>query len=174
MTSFDYLLLILSAVVMVYQLRMLIRERKNVVIPGVTPNKKPVMIVFAVIVVVAILRAQNLAQQWPVFAIIVAICAIIFSTGCGLGTDGMYSGGKFIDFKKAMYYDFDTRSKEGLTFRMSTLTKECAMRIQPEQQAEILKLMDVQGIPDFEAYQKKVQKSVKTRQEAQQRKKKKK
>ena len=89
MTTFDYLLLVLAAVVLLYQLRMLLRERKNVVIPGVTPNKKPVMIVFAILVLVAILRAQNLAQQWPVFAIIVAICAIIFSTGCGLGTDGI-------------------------------------------------------------------------------------
>lgn len=174
MTTFDYLLLIIAAVVLVYQLRMMLRVRKNVVIPGVTPNKKSVMIVFGVIVLIAALRTQNMMQQWPVFALIVAICAIIFCTGCGLGTDGIYSGGKFIDYKKAMYYDFDTRSKEGLTFRMATLTKECAMRIQPEQRAEILKLMEQQGIPDFEAYQKKVQKSVKTRQEAQQRKKKKK
>ncbi len=174
MTTFDYLLLIIAAVVLVYQLRIMIRQRKNVVIPGITPNRKPVMIVFALIILVAILRSQNLAQQWPVFALIIVICAIIFSTGCGLGTDGAYSGGKFIDYKKAMYYDFDTRSKEGLTFRLATLTKECAMRIRPEQRAEILKLMEQQGIPDFEAYQKKVQKSVKTRQEAQQRKKKKK
>ena len=174
MTTFDYLLLVLAAVVLLYQLRMLLRERKNVVIHGVTPNKKPIMIVFAIIVLIAMLRAQNLAQQWPVFVLIVAICSVVFCTGCGLGTDGIYSGGKFIDYKKAMYYDFDTRSKEGLTCRMSTLTKECAMRIQPEQQAEILKLMAENGIPDFEAYQKKVQKSVKTRQEAQQRKKKKK
>ena len=174
MTTFDYVLLILSAVVLLHQLRMLVRERKNVVIHGITPNKKPIIIVFAVIVLVAMLRAQNLAEQWPIFVLIVAICSIVFSTGCGLGTDGIYSGGKFIDYRKAMYYDFDTRSKEGLTFRMSTLTKECAMRIQPEQQAEILKLMEEQHIPDFEAYQKKVQKSAKTRHEAQMRKKKKK
>lgn len=174
MTTFDYLLLIIAVIVLVYQLRIMIRQRKNVVISGMTPNRKPVMIVFGLIFLVALLRSQNLAQQWPVFALIIAICAIIFCTGCGLGTDGIYSGGKFIDYKKAMYYDFDTRSKEGLTFRMATLTKECAMRIQPEQRAEILKLMEQQGIPDFEAYQKKVQKSVKTRQEAQQRKKKKK
>lgn len=174
MTTFDYFLLILAAVVLVYQLRMMLRVRKNVVIPGVTPNKKSVMIVFGVIVLIAALRTQNMMQQWPVFALIVVICAIIFCTGCGLGSDGIYSSGKFIDYKKAMYYDFDTRSKEGLTFRMATLTKECAMRIQPEQRAEILKLMEQQGIPDFEAYQQKVQKSVKTRQEAQQRKKKKK
>lgn len=174
MTTFDYVLLIIAAIVLIYQLQMMLRVRKNVVIPGVTPNRKPVMILLGVIIVIAALRSQNLAQQWPIFALIVLVCGIVFCTGCGLGTDGIYSGGKFIDFKKAIYYDFDTRSKEGLTFRMSTLTKECAMRIQPEQRAEILKLMEQQGIPDFETYQKKVQKSVKTRQEAQQRKKKKK
>lgn len=174
MTTFDYVLLIIAAIVLIHQLRMLVRVKKNVTIPGVTPNKKSVMIIFGVIVVLAALRAQNMAQQWPIFALIVVICGIVFCTGCGLGTDGIYSGGKFIDYKKAMYYDFDTRSKEGLTFRMSTLSKECAMRIQPEQRVEILKLMEKEGIPDFETYQKKVQKSVKTRQEAQQRKKKKK
>lgn len=174
MTTFDYLLLIITAIVLVYQLRIMIRQRKNVVIPGATPNRKPVMIVFGLILLVAILRAQNLAQQWPLFALIVVICAVIFSTGCGLGSDGIYSGGKFIDYKKAMYYDFDTRAKEGLTLRVATLTKECAMRIRPEQQAEILKLLEEKGIPDFETYQKKVQNRVKTRQEAQQRKKKKK
>ena len=174
MTSFDYLLLVVSAVALIYQLQMLLRVKKNVVIPGVTPNRKPVMIVFGLIVLIAALRAENLAKQWPVFALIALICVIVFATGCGLGKDGIYSGGKFIDYRKALYYDFDTRSKEGLTLRMATLTKECAMRIRPEQRAEILKLLEEQGIPDFEAYQKKVQKSVKTRQEAQQRKKKKK
>lgn len=172
MTTFDYILLALAAVVLVYQLWMMLQVRKNVVIPGITPNKKPMMIVFGLIIVAAMLRAQDMAQQWPVFLLIVLICGVIFSTGCGLGKNGIYSGGKFIDYRKAMYYSFDTHAKEGLTFRLSTLTKECAVRIQEDQQDAILDLMKEHRIPDFEAYQKKVQKSIKTREEAQQRKKK--
>ena len=173
MTTFDYILLAIAVVVLAYQIRLMFRVRKNVVIPGVPPNRKSVMIVFGVIILAAALRAQNLAQQWPVLTLIVLICVVVFSSGCGLGTDGVYSGGKFIDYKKALYYDFDTRAKEGLTFRLSTLTKECAMRIRPEQKDEILKLMDVQGIPDFDAYQKKLRKSASAREQAQQRKKRK-
>jgi len=59
-------------------------------------------------------------------------------------------------------------------FRLSRLTKEGHMIIKPEQQAEILQMMETNNIPTFEEYQKKMAKRMDSRISASQNKKKKK
>lgn len=174
MTFMDYLLLILAAGVLIYQLNLLIKIKKTVIIPGTPPNRKVLIILVAAILVLAFIRSSSMARTWPVLLITGLACAMIFVGGSGLSLEGMYSGGRYLAFKQAEYYSIDTNSKEGLTFRLAKLTRECSMLIREEQQAEILKLMEENRIPTFEEYQKKMRKRVETRAQASQRKKKKK
>ena len=49
MTTFDYILLIVAAVVLIYQVRLLLRMKRDVLIPGVPPHRKTVGVLMALI-----------------------------------------------------------------------------------------------------------------------------
>ena len=66
MTTFDYVLLAIAAVVLVHQLMLMVRAKRDVLIPGTPPNRKAVAVLVAVVLVLAVVRTQNIAQSWPV------------------------------------------------------------------------------------------------------------
>jgi len=174
MTTFDYILLIIAAAVLIYQVRLLLRMKRDVLIPGVPPHRKTVGVLMALVIVIAIIRTQDFTRQWPLFVLVVVVCLTVFIGGAGLAADGMYSSGSFISLKQAAYYEFRKRPTGELTFHLSKLTKEGQMIIKPAQQAEILQIMENNSIPTFEEYQKKMSKRLDDRVNASQKKKKKK
>jgi len=174
MTTFDYILLIIAAAVLIYQVQLLIRMKRDVLIPGVPPNRKTIAVLMAIVIVLAIVRTQDFTRQWPLFVLVVVVCLTVFAGGAGLAGDGMYSSGTFISFKQAAYYEFGKSRDGSPVFRLSRLTKEGHMIIKPEQQAEILQMMETNNIPTFEEYQKKMAKRMDSRISASQNKKKKK
>ena len=173
MTTFDYILIAVAAAVLVYQVKLLIRFKRDVLIPGVPPSKKAIGVLMALVIALAVFRTQDFSRQWPMFALVVVVCITVFLGGAGLAADGMYSSGTFISFKQAAYYEFGKTRDGRPVFRLSRLTKEGHMIIKPEQEAEILQVMINQGIPTFEEYQKKMAKRVDARVAASQKKKKK-
>ena len=174
MTTFDYILLIVAAAVLLYQVRLLLRMKRDVLISGVPPHRKTVGVLMALIIVLAFFRTEDFTRQWPLFVLVVVVCLTVFAGGAGLAGDGMYSSGTFISFKQAAYYEFRTRPNGDLTFHLSRLTKEGQMIIKPVQQDEILQMMENNNIPTFEEYQKKMSKRLGDRVNASQNKKKKK
>ncbi len=174
MTTFDYLLLIVAAAVLIYQVRLLLRMKRDVLIPGVPPHRKTVGVLMALVIVLALIRTEDFTRQWPLFVLVVVVCLTVFAGGAGLAADGMYSSGTFISLKQAAYYEFRTRPNGQETFHLSRLTKESQMIIKPEQKADILQIMENSSIPTFEEYQKKMSKRMNDRVNASQNKKKKK
>ena len=173
MTTFDYILIVVAAAVLLYQVKLLIRFKRDVLIPGVPLNKKAIGVLMALVIALAVFRTQDFSRQWPMFVLVVVVCITVFLGGAGLAADGMYSSGTFISFKQAAYYEFGKTRDGRPVFRLSRLTKEGHMIIKPEQEAEILQVMINQGIPTFEEYQKKMAKRVDARMTASQKKKKK-
>ena len=49
MTTFDYVLLAIAAVVLVHQLMLMVRAKRDVLIPGTPPNRKAVAVLVAVV-----------------------------------------------------------------------------------------------------------------------------
>ena len=47
MTTFDYILLAVAAVVLIYQVQLLLRMKRDVLIPGVPPHRKTVGVLMA-------------------------------------------------------------------------------------------------------------------------------
>ena len=174
MTTFDYILLIIAIAVLGYQLKLLIRMKRDVLIHGVPPHRKTVGVLMALIIVLAFFRTEDFTRQWPLFVLVVVVCLTVFAGGAGLAGDGMYSSGTFISFKQAAYYEFRTRPNGQETFHLSRLTKEGQMIFKPEQKADILQIMENNSIPTFEEYQKKMSKRLDDRVNASQNKKKKK
>ena len=173
MTTFDYILLAVAVVVLVQQFTLLIRARREIVIHGTPPNRKVVMVLLAAVLVIAVFRTDNLTHTWPVFVIIAIACLMIFSGGCGLSADGMFSGGRYIPFAQAAYYEMDERGGRRV-LRLSRLSRETHMIVTDEQLPAVMEILENNGIPRYEEYTHKMAKRASTRMEAQQRKKKKK
>ena len=173
MTTFDLILIALTVVVLTYQCNLLIRMKRDVIIPGTAPSKKAIGVIMVLVLVLAVVRAQDFARQWPVFALVFLVCLTVFIGGAGLSANGMYSSGSFISFKQAAYYEIAKQPDGRPVFRLSRLTREGHMIITPEQQAEIEELMMLNRIPNFEEYQKKMAKRLTNRVAASQKKKKK-
>ena len=173
MTTFDYILIIVAAAVLLYQVKLLIRFKREVFIVGEPPSKKTIAVLMAVVIALAVLRAQDFSRQWPMFVLVLVVCITVFMGGAGLAADGMYSSGTFIAYKQAAYYEFGKNRDGKPVFRLSRLTKEGHMIIRPEQEAEILQMMVDHNIPTFEEYQKKMAKRMDSRIAASQKKKKK-
>ena len=74
-----------------HQLMLMVRAKRDVLIPGTPPNRKAVAVLVAVVLVLAVVRTQNIAQSWPVFVVIAVACVTVFAGGCGLAANGMYS-----------------------------------------------------------------------------------
>ena len=174
MTTFDYILMIIAIAVLSYQVKLLVRMKRDVLIPGVPPHRKTVGVLMALIIVLAIIRTEDFTRQWPLFVLVVVVCLTVFAGGAGLAGDGMYSDGTFIYFKQAAYYEFRTRPDGRETFHLSRLAKEGQMIFKPEQKADILQIMENNSVPTFEEYQKKMSRRLNDRVNASQNKKKKK
>ena len=173
MTTFDYVLLAIAAVVLVHQLMLMVRAKRDVLIPGTPPNRKAVAVLVAVVLVLAVVRTQNIAQSWPVFVVIAVACVTVFAGGCGLAANGMYSSGRFISFQQAAYYEVDQRNGQTI-FRLSRLTRETHMIVPEGKLAAIEELMTTNSIPRDADYQKKRAQSANARAASRQKKKKKK
>lgn len=169
MTTFDYILLAVAAVMLVYQLRLLLRARREITIPGTPPNRGTVILLVVVLLVLALFRAQDLSHTWPVFVVVAAACLTIFAGGCGLSANGMFSSGRYIAFDKAAYYEMDERGGRRI-LRLSLLTRETHMLVTDEQLPAVLALLEESGVPKYEEYRRKMAKSAATRAEAQARK----
>ena len=168
MTTLDYVLLAAAAVVLFYQLNLLRKMKRDVLIPGTPPNRKVVAVLMGIIILLVVLRTQDFTRQWPLFVVIVVVCLTVFAGGAGLAGDGMYSSGTFISFKQAAYYECGKRPDGSTVFCLSRLTKEGHMIVKPEQVAEIKQMMDNNSIPTFEECQKKMSKRMDNRMAASQ------
>ena len=85
------MLLVIAAVVLVHQLMLMVRAKRDILIPGTPPNRKAVAVLEDVVLVLAVVRTQNIAQRWTVFLVIAVACVTVFAGGCGLAATGMYS-----------------------------------------------------------------------------------
>lgn len=173
MTTFDYILLAIAVVVLVQQFSLLIRAKREILIHGTPPNRKAVVVLLAVVLVLAVVRTENLARTWPVFVIIGIACLMIFAGGCGLSANGMFSSGRYISFAQAAYYEMDERGGRRI-LRLSRLSRETHMIVTDEQLPAVMEMLENNSIPTYEVYTKKMAKQASTRMEAQERKKKKK
>lgn len=173
MTTFDYILLAVAAVLLVYQLRLLLRARWEITIPGKAPSRGAVVVLVVVLLALALFRAENLTRTWPVFLLVGLACLTIFAGGCGLSDSGMFASGRYIAFDQAAYYEMDERGGRRV-LRLSRLTRETHMIVTDEQLPAVLALLQEHQVPRYEEYRKKMAKSAATRAEAQARKKKKK
>lgn len=173
MTTFDIILLVVAILVLGHQISLLIRAKREIILPGKPPSRGAVAVVMAVVMVLAIIRTDNLARTWPVFALVFVACLAIFAGGCGLSANGMFGSGRYIPFSQAAYYEIDQRGSQKV-FRLSRLSRETHMILTEELEPKVLEIMHNEGIPRYEEYTHKMAKRASTRMEAQQRKKKKK
>ena len=173
MTTFDIILLVVAILVLGYQISLLIRAKREIILPGKPPSRGAVAVVMALVMVLAIIRTDNLARTWPVFALVFMACLAIFAGGCGLSANGMFGSGRYIPFSQAAYYEIDSRGSQKV-FRLSRLSRETHMILTEEMEPKVLEIMRNEGIPRYEEYTHKMAKRANTRMEAQQRKKKKK
>ena len=70
MTTFDYILLAVAIAVLGHQISLLIRARREIILPGKPPSRGAVAVLLAVVLVIAIIRTENLARTWPIFVIV--------------------------------------------------------------------------------------------------------
>lgn len=173
MTTFDIILLVVAILVLGHQISLLIRAKREIILPGKPPSRGAVAVVMAVVMVLAIIRTDNLARTWPVFVLVFVACLAIFAGGCGLSANGMFGSGRYIPFSQAAYYEIDRRGSQKV-FRLSRLSRETHMILTEEMEPRVLEIMRNEGIPRYEEYTHKMAKRANTRMEAQQRKKKKK
>ena len=173
MTTFDYILLAIAIAVLGHQISLLIRARREIILPGKPPSRGAVAVLLAVVLVIAIIRTENLARTWPIFVIVFVACLAIFAGGCGLSANGMFGSGRYIPFSQAAYYEIDQRGSQKV-FRLSRLSRETHMILTDELEPKVLEIMRNEGIPRYEEYTHKMAKRAATRADAQQRKKKKK
>ncbi len=166
MTTFDYILLAAAAVLLVYQLRLLLRARREITIPGKAPSRGAVVVLVVVLLALALFRTQDLTHTWPVFVLVILACLTIFAGGCGLSDKGMFAGGRYIAFDQAAYYEMDERNGRRV-LRLSRLTRETHMIVTDEQLPAVLTLLEGSGVPKYEDYRRKMAKSAATRAEAQ-------
>ena len=174
MMSFDYLLLIAAILVVVYQLSLAVRAKRSVVIAGVAPNQTVMIVIIGIVLVIALLRTDDILQRGPTLAAVAMACLSIFATKPGLSKTGMYAGGRYIPFDKAESYEFEKRPDGTQLFKLAKATRECMMIINKEQVKEIEALMEQYQIPTADEFHKRLSDRAKTRVDARQNQKKKK
>lgn len=174
MTAFDYILLVLAAGVLVYQICLFFKSRRNIIIPGKAPNRRAVAILMGALLVLAFIRVQGQPMGYVVLGLVAVVCVLILANGCGLTETGMYGSGAFIRYNQAVYYEVITNPDGSKTFRLSRMTKEGHMKFDPACEDEIHQLMERKGIPTFLSYQQNTARRVSQRMAAQQNRKRKK
>lgn len=176
MNGFDYVILALGALVLIYQLMLMLRLRTQALIRGQTPNKRAVLVMLAILVALAVWRMGDLSQRWPVVAVLIATCAVFALCGTGITDRGVIGGGRQITFARAAYYTIEGENTETPTFRISRITRitrELSLNVAKEDVPRIRALMEENGVATFEEFQEKVDKKTRSRQNAQHKKKKK-
>lgn len=174
MTTFDYILLVLAICVLLYQITLVFRSRRDILIPGKAPNRGTVAIVMAVLLVLALFRVQGQVTGYIVLGLLAVICVLILLNGSGLNETGMYSAGAYIRYSQAAYYEVVANPDGSKTFRLSRLTKEGHMKFDPAREDEIHQLMERKHIPTFQDYQQRTAYRASQRMAAQQNRKRKK
>ena len=86
MTTFDYILLIIAIAVLGYQVKLLIRMKRDVLIPGVPPHRKTVGVLMALIIVLVL--AASVATGYTAQA---AIEAIRYYSGIPVGVCSIFA-----------------------------------------------------------------------------------
>ncbi len=173
MNTFDYILLIVAVVALAYQLFLLFRAKREILIHGTTPSRGAVVILLAVVLALALIRTENLRHTWPIFVVIGITCLSVFAGGCGLGRKGMFSSGRFIPFNLAEYYEVKEYKNQKVLV-LSRTTRATQMIIAEADLPAALAMMEENHIPIYAEYTKKLAKRTANRMEAQQKKKKKK
>ena len=174
MMSFDYLLLIAAILVVVYQLSLAVRAKRSVVIAGVAPNQTVMIVIIGIVLVIALLRTDDILQRGPTLAAVAMACLSIFATKPGLSKTGMYAGGRYIPFDKAESYEFEKRPDGTQLFKLAKATRECMMIINKDQVKEIEALMEQYQSPTADEFHKRLSDRAKNRVDARQNQKKKK
>ena len=174
MNGFDYAILAVGALVLIYQLMLMLRLRTQALVRGRAPNKQAVLIMLAVLVALAVWRMGDLSQRWPVVVVLIAACAVFALCGTGITDRGVIGGGRQITFARAAYYTIEGENTENPTFRISRITRELSLNVAKEDIPRIRALMEEKGVATFEEFQEKVDKKTRSRQNAQHKKKKKK
>ena len=172
MNGFDYVILALGALVLIYQLMLMLRLRTQALIRGQTPNKRAVLVMLAILAALAVWRMGDLSQRWPVVAVLIAACAVFALCGTGITGRGVIGGGRQITFARAAYYTIEGENTENPTFRISRITRELSLNVAKEDIPRIRALMEENGVATFEEFQEKVEKKTRSRQNAQHKKKK--
>ncbi len=165
MTTFDYILLIVAVVALAYQLYLLFRAKREIIIKGTAPSRGAVVVLLAVVLVLALVRTENLRHTWPVFVVIGITCLSVFAGGCGIGRKGMFSSGRFIAFGQAEYYEVKDFKNQKI-FVLSRTTRATQMVISEADLAQVLEIMEEQGIPEYAVYTKRLAKRTANRMEA--------
>ncbi len=173
MTTFDYILLAIAVVATAQQITLLFRARREILIRGTAPSRGTVVALLAVVLVLALVRTENLRHTWPIFVVIGIACLAIFAGGCGLGNRGMYSSGRYVSFASAEYYEIKEHKGQKI-FRLSRMSRETQMIIKEADLPAALTMMEQNSIPNYEEYTKKMAKRTADRVTAHQKKKKKK
>ena len=173
MMSFDYLLLIAAILVVIYQLSLAIRAKRRVVIQGVAPNQLVMIVLIGVILLIALIRTEDIVQRGPTLIAVALACLSIFLTKPGLAKDGMYAGGRFIPFSAAESYEFVKRPDGTSLFKLAKATRECMMIVTKDQIPEIEAVMEKHSIPTANEFHKRLSDRAKTRVDAKKKKKKK-
>ena len=174
MMSFDYLLLIAALLVVVYQISLALRAKRSVVIAGAAPNQTIMIAIIGVVLVIALIRTDDILQRGPTLAAVALACLSIFLTKPGLSKTGMYAGGRYIPFDKAESYEFEKRPDGTQLFKLAKATRECMMIITKDQVKTIEAMMEEYQIPTADEFHKRLSDRAKTRVDARQNQKKKK
>lgn len=174
MTPFDYILITIAAVLLVYQLLLIYRQIRTAVIRGKAPMKTASAALLGVLLALAVWRMGDLSQRWPVVVMLVLVCIAFLMGGTALGENGMFCGGRFIRYDRAAFYAIDNPDGEKPVLRLSKLTREGSMELTPQQVPQAEAFLQGKGVPTEKEYRKKNDESIARRQNARARKRKKK
>ena len=172
MTPFDYILITIAAVLLVYQMLLIFRQIKSAVIRGKAPAKTASAALLGILLALAVWRMGDLSQRWPVVVLLAAVCIAFLLGGTALGENGMFCGGRFIRYDRAAYYVIDTPDGNKPVLHLSKLTREGVMELTPEQVPQGVAFLEEKGVPTVKEYQKKVDETTERRKNAHKRKKK--
>lgn len=172
MTQFDLVLMGVAAVLLIYQVVLLVRQMRSALIRGKTPGRAASAVLLGGLLALAVWRMGDLSRKWPVVVVLAAVCAAYLLGGTALGANGMFCGGRFIAYDRAAYFVIDNPAGERPRLRLSKLTREGIMELAPEQISQVEALLMEKGVPTMEEYRKKVDEATERRQSVRARKRK--
>ncbi|MBQ9534923.1 MAG: hypothetical protein IJU78_03670 [Clostridia bacterium] len=154
MEHYDYLLLAVVGLLLVWQLAGLIATGRNVRVAGKMPGQLASFILFAALVAVAIYRNRSRMNTtlWIAFGAMPLVLVIFALMKNGLGDSFVYYRGKRYGYDQIEYYHVEREEGGSFILRLHTRRRDIVLQYPDEKKELVMAYLEKFHIMSFDAH----------------------